>query len=363
MKQVSLDNSLELLEEYRGSGSSVFTKRFQSAILISSLGEPLEVHDNHPIPNLDEFEVLIENKAIGLNPVDWKSKKYGFSIYSFPWVNGRESSGVIVKQGDRVTEDLIGKKVFLASTSYRDNRTSTFQEYTVMDSRLVWELPEKLSFEEGATLGVGLVTAGALLYDSFGIDFADRESNLGKSIVIWGGSSVVGIYATQLASIAGFSVISVASRRNQKLLESLGASLVVDRHQNPSAIFQQTLELAPNGLDFGIDCVSKETSLNVVDLLKLSFDISGKVAKFAGIVGVPRTIPWEVEPVEVTIKRFHENVEYGEMFVRNTSMLLHEGTLKPVRQKKFFGGIEMIIAGLEDLESFGASAEKYVVSI
>jgi NADPH:quinone reductase-like Zn-dependent oxidoreductase len=69
----------------------------------SSLKPPLHGHrqryilvDDWPLPRLEKSnEVLIRIKAIGLNPIDWKSVDYGFAIPSFPAVNGRDLAGEV----------------------------------------------------------------------------------------------------------------------------------------------------------------------------------------------------------------------------------------------------------------------------
>jgi NADPH:quinone reductase-like Zn-dependent oxidoreductase len=66
--------------------------------------------------------------CIGLNPIDWKSVDYGFGIHHLPWINGRESSGIVELVGPGVTRFKPGDRVFAPSTNYRDNRTSSFQE-------------------------------------------------------------------------------------------------------------------------------------------------------------------------------------------------------------------------------------------
>ena len=67
---------------------------------------------------LDVFQVL----AIGLNPVDWKGADYGFSQPSYPWVNGRDFAGIVVKGPKRPSRIHTGDVVFGPSTDYRDVR-------------------------------------------------------------------------------------------------------------------------------------------------------------------------------------------------------------------------------------------------
>ncbi|ODV82148.1 putative zinc-binding dehydrogenase [Suhomyces tanzawaensis NRRL Y-17324] len=336
------------------------------AIAITEYDKPLIHHNLKDKPELKKDEVLIRNKVVGLNPIDWKSKKYRFAIYHFPWINGRESSGTIVQQGDKKS-DLLGKNVFIASTSYRDNRTSTFQEYSVMNRNLVWELPESFTLENGATLGVGLVTAGVLITDSLGLSL---QSSYGIEVfVIWGGSTVVGIYAAQLAKFLGFKVISISSLDTQSyLLNEIGVDKVVNRKKSfkdikeDVYIYLKDLGLEGTGIKYAIDCVSKETSLQLIDLLIDSRNKSADKAEFVGVVAKPKDIE-SVKVRDLTIKKFHEDIEYGKKLVRETSKLLQDGKIKPVRHKLYSGGLEEIVIALNDLEVKGASAEKYVVKI
>ncbi|KAG7660508.1 uncharacterized protein J8A68_005927 [[Candida] subhashii] len=346
-----------------------FMKKSQSVLSVTDFKEPLKLQTEYPIPELlHPHEILVHNKAIGLNPVDWKGKKYGFGIYHFPWINGRESSGTVVKLGEQVTDVKIGDDVIVSSTSYRDTRTSTFQQYTAIDSRLVWKLPKEFSYEDGATIGVGLVTAGVILFNSFGFELAKDPKKLkGGSILIWGGATVVGIYLTQLAKLYGLTVISIAGLSHEKYLKSLGADYLIDRHLSEEEITEKVKEVAgEGGIQYGVDCVSKQTStlvLNILDSVHKKDDTDDNKAKFAGIVGVPKEHPESVEIKEVIIKRFHEDISFGKEFIEITSDYLETEKIKPVRYRQYKGGLHIIDEALKDLENKGAKGEKYVVSV
>lgn len=363
-----------------------FSARHQSILSITHFKEPLRIQTGYPIPEIEPHEILVYNRAIGLNPIDWKGKKYGFGIYHFPWINGRESSGDIVKIGKDVKGLAVGDQVIVSSTSYRDNRTSTFQQYTVIDSRLVWKLPQNFTYEDGATIGVGLVTAGILLYNSFGFDLdldldldfgqkIEARSNIAnnnadkgeeKTILIWGGATVVGIYVAQLAKLYGLKVISIASLRHKSYLEELGVDVLIDRHLSTEEIEKQIEDASPNGISFGVDCVSKETSAKVVNFLdQRSKSLPENLVKpaFAGIVGKPKETPSLVDVREVVIKRFHEDTEFGAKFIKTTTHFLDKHLIKPVKYKQYRGGLEILEDALKDLETIGANGEKYVVSV
>ena len=105
-------------------------KPCRAAILHTQSGPYTYVHD-WPRPRISSKELLVRNRAIGLNPIDWKCVAYGFGIYSTPWVSGREAAGTIENVGEEVKGFQKGDRVWLTSTSYRDNRTSTFQEVSL----------------------------------------------------------------------------------------------------------------------------------------------------------------------------------------------------------------------------------------
>ncbi|ODV96345.1 hypothetical protein PACTADRAFT_2638 [Pachysolen tannophilus NRRL Y-2460] len=338
-----------------------FSQTIQSAVVVTDFTEPLSHETEYPISTLNADEILIKNKAIGLNPVDWKCKKFKFGMYHFPWINGRESSGYVVKQHGE-EKDLIDERVIVASTSYRDNRTSTFQEYTVMNKRLVWKLPSHITFEDGATIGVGLVTAGVVLLKSFQLDFTKRYR--GESLLIWGGSTVVGMYLTQLAKILGLTVISIASKKNRDyLINEIGADIVIDRNNDLDTILKK-IYADKRSIAFGVDCFSKETSLSVIDILGDKKNRIAKPAQFVGIVSHPKTSNQpNVIIKEIAIKQFHEDLDFGESFVKATSKFLETGLVKPIRTKVFEGDLGTVSKALDVLQKQGASGSKYVVSL
>ena len=112
------------------SQSSLQSGRAQHAkavVLRSKKGPYILIH-NSPRPQFSSKEILIRNRAVGLNPIDWKCVAYGFGVHELPWISGRESAGVVEELGTDVNGFKIGDRVWVTSTNYRDNRTSTFQE-------------------------------------------------------------------------------------------------------------------------------------------------------------------------------------------------------------------------------------------
>lgn len=370
--------------------SVVAPPKAQKALVVEHFDKDLAFTANVSVEQyLEDYEILVKNKFVGLNHVDWKSKKYKFNIYSFPWVNGRESSGIVVKRGSRVDSDRfpLGTEVFLASTSYRILKTSTFQEYTVFDSRLVWKIPrspvangslggQRFSLDFAAGIGVALVTAGSAL--SHLIDFSDIRNSLpppsSSNLVVWGGTSCVGIYLIQLAkSTHKFDNIAVvAAKKHENYLKALGATHVIDRHLSEQEIVDQANKISPQGIDYGIDVVSKKTATHLMHILRQRGNNEKKLVCVVDAPEVPTKDAltngkgkFIIE--KVSIKKFHENLDYGKTFVNYTSGLFEKGQLKPVQSLKVFKALgdfgQSIKNGLLELEEKGPSAEKYVACI
>ncbi|BFZ55549.1 hypothetical protein PYCC9005_002590 [Savitreella phatthalungensis] len=224
-----------------------------------------------------EDQVVIGVESIGLNPIDWKCNVYGFGVYHFPWISGRECSGVVLEVGSNVDPSRlqVGDRVAVASTNYRDNRTSTYQERCIALAENCIRIPDSVSFEQAAALGVGFVSAYASLYDSMRIPIEPSASVGDKGqrdwILIWGGATVTGLLAGQLARHSGLRVITASSPRNFQILSELGVEETLDRGA-PDTVVQRAREL---GVKYVLDCVGDKTGLFGIEALSRSGSIAG----------------------------------------------------------------------------------------
>ena len=165
-----------------------------------------------PVPGPKEDEVLVRVRAAGVNPVDWKQRSG--SNPNLPATPGIDLSGVVEETGPGVTGFELGQEVW-------GTGLGTYAEYAVApSSSLVPKLPT-MSFDEGASIGVGVRTAWAGLFDS-----ADLQK--GQTILVQGAAGGVGMWGVQLAKWMGARVIATASTRNIDFVNSLGADQAVD---------------------------------------------------------------------------------------------------------------------------------------
>ncbi|KAF5578936.1 oxidoreductase zinc-binding dehydrogenase family superfamily [Fusarium pseudoanthophilum] len=180
-----------------------------------------------PYPEPKDDEIIIENHAVALNPVDSAQQRLGPSIFpwlKFPAILGCDVAGRITAIGSSITKYKVGDRVI-------GYNMGTFQEYVPVKEYLCAKLPDNIGFAEAAVLPLCLSVAVKTLFhpDYLALDLPTTETKAnGKVILIWGGSTSVGCNIIQLAKAAGFEVITTASPKNFDYLKKLGASQTFD---------------------------------------------------------------------------------------------------------------------------------------
>lgn len=188
-----------------------------------------------PEPVATGHDLLVEVKAVSVNPVDTKVR--GSSSRSAPVegqdhkVLGWDASGIVKAVGPDVTLFQPGDRVWYAGSIARPG---TNAELHLVDERIVGHAPNTLDFAQAAALPLTAITAWEMLFDRLGI--APGKKPEGKSLLIIGASGGVGSILTQLASrLTSLTVIGTASRpETQAWVKELGAHHVID-HSKPLA--------------------------------------------------------------------------------------------------------------------------------
>lgn len=315
-------------------------------------------------PQLGEHEILIRTKAVGLNPIDWKTVDFKFCMPSLPWINGRECSGVVEEVGAAVQSVSKGQRVW-TSTYYRDRRAGCFQELVVAPEHTVIPLPNSIPFHEAACLGVGGLTAAMTLWRWFGlpprrIRQTRSTSRDDRAVLIWGGSTITGQFAIQLAVEAGLKVIAVASRRTRQRVLSLGAHHVIARDgRTLGDIVSEIQQVGGDNIVFGIDLVSPQTAVLGVACLSKS-----RPSRFAplAVPAPPISAPPNVEIVNVEMKQFVLNPRSRIYALRLTEMV-QQGRVRVPEIVVSAGGLRDVEAGLKRLKNGDMGGRKLVVEI
>ena len=176
-----------------------------------------------PAPEPGPRDLLVEVKAVSVNPVDTKVRvrqepESGYRVLGF------DAAGVVREVGSEVSLLQPGDEVFYAGEIMRSGSNAELQ---LVDERLVGKKPSSLSFAEAAALPLTCITAWEILFDSFGLA---ENSGAGESLLIIGGAGGVGSVLTQLTKqLTGLKVIATASRQASiGWCQQMGADAVID---------------------------------------------------------------------------------------------------------------------------------------
>ena len=182
-----------------------------------------------PEPVAGARDLLVEVKAISVNPVDTKIRQNVSPENGEAKVLGWDLAGVVKAVGSDVTLFQPGDKVYYAGSLIRPGANS---ELHVVDERIVGHMPKSLSFAHAAALPLTAITAWELLFERLQIVQGKGES--GQSLLIVGAAGGVGSILTQLArQLTALKVIGTASRaETESWVRELGAHEVLD-HSKP----------------------------------------------------------------------------------------------------------------------------------
>ncbi|WP_372865801.1 zinc-binding alcohol dehydrogenase family protein [Pseudomonas sp.] len=180
-------------------------------------------------PSPGPRDLLVQVKAISVNPVDTKIRSNVAPENGEAKVLGWDASGIVQAVGSEVTLFQPGDQVFYAGAI---NRAGANSELHVVDERIVGHMPRSLPFAEAAALPLTAITAWELLFER--LQIAEGSSDVGQSLLIVGAAGGVGSILTQLArQLTGLTVIGSASRpETQAWVRELGAHHVID-HSRP----------------------------------------------------------------------------------------------------------------------------------
>ncbi len=230
-------------------------------------GPEVLVLEQAPRPEPKADEVLIRIKAAGVNPADWKYRSGAYKQFmplQFPWIPGLEGSGTIEAVGANVNAFKKGAEVYGIFTS-------SYAEYAVAKANEIQPKPRSLTFEEAASLPVGVLTAWGALIESAKIE-------AGQRVLVQGAAGGVGAYVVQLARWKGAHVIGTASTKNVEFTRSLGAENVIDYSAT-------RFETVVHDMDVVIDTVGgdlAERSFKVIRPGGIYVTVAGRLAEDAG---------------------------------------------------------------------------------
>jgi NADPH:quinone reductase-like Zn-dependent oxidoreductase len=172
-----------------------------------------------PDPVAASGEVVVDIVAASVNGADWKVRegKSG-QLSKFPYILGRDFSGVVSAVGEGVGDIGIGEEVFAVCDVGQEG---AYAEKIAIKAAIVARKPDSLSHIDAAALSLAGLTAICAIEDTL-------KLQAGETILIQGGAGGVASFAVQLAKHLGARVITTASASNHDYLRKIGADEIID---------------------------------------------------------------------------------------------------------------------------------------
>ncbi len=171
-----------------------------------------------PVPGPGEVRVRLHASAV--NPSDVKARAGGRKIMWERIVPNSDGAGIIDRVGPGVEASRIGERAWVYNAQW-ERPGGTSAQYVALPAALAVPLADRLSFEQGACLGIPAMTAHRCLFAEGPI--------AGKTVLVTGGAGVVAHYAIQLAKWAGARVVTtVSSPAKAAHARAAGADVIVD---------------------------------------------------------------------------------------------------------------------------------------
>ena len=209
--------------------------------------------DDAPMPVPKAHEVIVRNRAVAFNPVDWVMQAKGLNVPTYPFIEGCDTAGEITAVGSAVKDFKDGDRVIAILDPVKTSNTANaaFQLFSLAGSNSIAKIPDHISFAEASVLPLAISTAASALFQTDTLALPPPQLDpvpTGKVVLVWGGSSSIGACAIQLVVAAGFDVATTASSHNLEHCKALGAKYVFDYNKESVAT---DITTALRGMDFG----------------------------------------------------------------------------------------------------------------
>jgi NADPH:quinone reductase-like Zn-dependent oxidoreductase len=207
-----------------------------------------------PAPTPQPRDILVEVRAAGLNPVDYKFRQGKLRAIlrpKLPFVLGNELAGEVIAVGSDVKRFRTGDRVFARVAK---DRAGAFAEQACVDEDHAAPMPRDLDFTAAAAVPLAGLTALQALRDELGV-------KRGQNVFISGGAGGVGTFAIQIAKWLGAHVTTTASPRGEALVRSLGCDEVID-------YTARDISKTAGGFDAGLDLIGGKTLEQMFAIIK-----------------------------------------------------------------------------------------------
>ncbi|ETO77684.1 hypothetical protein F444_07129 [Phytophthora nicotianae P1976] len=279
------------------------------------MDKTLSIHSDIPQMPIGSNQVRIKMHSASVNPVDYMILEFAGEAFlkrspsaDKPFTIGMDGAGEVVEAGSDVQNLKVGDAVYtmLPFTSF-----GTLAEYAVVSEEFVARKPSNLNFDEAAAVPLVAQTA----YQGV---FEHAKLQKDETVLIFGGSSSVGMYAVQLAHAIGARVITTASAGKADFLKSLGANQVIDYRTEK---WQDVVE--PHSVDAVYNCGMENAAWNegAQNVLKKN------TGRFVTILPMAQPVK---EPEFGAKLVGHVHVEPSAETLREITKYIESGKVKPI---------------------------------
>ncbi|KAI0386929.1 putative zinc-binding oxidoreductase ToxD [Hypomontagnella monticulosa] len=339
-------------------------------LAIVARGEGVAEITNVPVPKINPGYVRVKTVAVALNPTDWKH----IDIHAEPGtIIGADFSGIVEELGPDVTNLKVGDKIagFVHGGNTMNHEDGSFAEHIVAKAGITLKVPDNITMEEAATLGVGITTVGQGLYQSLELPWPTTPAKEPFPVLIYGGSTATGTLAIQFAKLSGLQVITTCSPHNFDFVKSLGADVVYD-YKSPT-VGADIHEFTKDKLTHVFDCIAEEGSPEIC-----AQAFSSKGGKYSALLPVEKFPREDVTNVftlgyTATGEAFPkfgadwpampDHFEFASKFWQVSGELLAQGKIKPHPADVREGGLQGVFEGLKELKEGKVSGKKLVYKI
>jgi len=251
------------------------------AIRVQSFGDPSVLKwEEAPNPSAGPGQVLVRVKAVGVNPVETYIRSGAYGPQKFPFTPGNDAAGVVEAVGEGVKNFKVGDRVYTDQTI-----TGSYAELTLCDVSRVHALPARVTFYQGACVGI----AGGTAYRGL---FQRGRGKPGETVLIHGASGGVGVSAIQLARAVKMNVVGTSgSDKGRKLILEQGAN-----HARDHQITQR-----PDDVKLLTDGKGFDLILEMAADKNLASDLTA-LAKGGRVVVIGSHAKIEIEPREMMMR-------------------------------------------------------------
>lgn len=248
------------------------------ALILEKPGSPdsLKIADQ-PLPEPAPGEIRVKVKAVGLNPVDYKTAEWGHPSWQWPHILGLDVAGTVDVVGSGVTNWRLGDRVFYHGDL---SKPGGYAEYAIAPAHIIARIPDNVTFEDAAAIPCAGYTAWQILSRKIPV----RQ---GQTLLVHGGAGGVGGFAVQMGRLLDLNTITTCSGVNFLAVKDLGADHSIDYRCEDVTV--RIMEITNGrGVDIAINTIDSDSASE--DMNRLAF--GGHLACVAGLPDFNRIEPF-----------------------------------------------------------------------